>query len=734
VKESTDFNVSESDELAVADQIDTICDSFEAAWRSGVAPQIGEYLHQGDSAIRERLLSELLLVDREFRIRQGQSASREDYQLWFPEFAGTIESLEFATIVERRRASITLNTEYVGLKLGNFELLEVLGMGASGTVWKARDTQLRRLVAIKIPRHSNLSEVERERFLREGRASAQLRHPNIVAVYDVRNEGGRVFIVTEYVHGSDLKLWLESHQPAPREAANLAGLLGEALHHAHEQGVVHRDLKPANVLMSTTDASPHIADFGLAKWTTDSVAMTVEGNILGTPAYMSPEQARGNVAQVDRRSDVYALGALLYEMLTGRPPFQGDVAAIVHQVIHDEPVPPRKLNPDIARDLETICLKSMEKIPERRYATAQEMAVDLRRFLRGDAILARRVGPVERTWRKCKRRPAMILASVLLAVACVGTFVLASVSSERDRLAGEKSRLEGFQQTRFTTNPPGARLTLVPIDQATGEPVDDPAQILRPEGVTPLTIGVKPGEYAVEAVRPVAGSEIQDFAEVRRTVPHPNTMPFTTPNLDWTFDPDTEVVSLREIRILPTANVLSRMVRVPVPDIDRKNHPQLPNALWADVRETAPDDLRDSEGLESPWVTKMANDSNGVLFDQAVGYLERQGARLPSDIEYEVIQKFLDQQRFFTKGKPPIHGLDGGVAEWTTTKYRSVGDAEFDQSLLSDLMLLRGYGVTEDFSDLPRTTLQQLCYPRVHLSPLVGFRGVRSERPRFASP
>ena len=205
-----------------------------------------------------------------------------------------------------------------------------------------------------------------------------------MTLFDVGEAQERAFIVSELVEGANLRQWLDERQPAVRDSAELVAQLAEALHHAHEQGVIHRDLKPANVIVDG-DGRPHITDFGLAKTTSDTT-MTMEGNILGTPAYHSPEQASGNVGEIDHRTDVYGLGAVLYEMLTGQAPFTGDAASIVHQVVHAQPRMPRKIVASTPRDLETICIKAMEKEPARRYPSAQEMAVDLRRYFtwRGD--------------------------------------------------------------------------------------------------------------------------------------------------------------------------------------------------------------------------------------------------------------------------------------------------------------------------------------------------------------
>jgi WD40 repeat protein len=316
-------------------------------------------------------------------------------------------------------------------RVGRFELLGRVGKGTFGTVWRARDTQLGRIVALKEP-HAGLvaDPAYRERFQREARSIAQLRHPGVVRLYEVATLGEMPLLVSDFIEGVPLKELIEVKRLTFRECAQLVAAVAEALDYAHRQGLVHRDIKPANIMVEHDPGAPGgpgrpiVVDFGLALRSEAEIVMTAEGQILGTPAYMSPEQARGEGHKVDGRSDTYSLGVVLYQLLTGELPFRGSKQMLVHQVLHEEPRPLRRLNDKIPRDLETICLKAMAKQPGWRYATAGELAADLQRFLNGEPPRARPVGKAERLWRWALRNPALAATSAAAVAGLIAAFVL----------------------------------------------------------------------------------------------------------------------------------------------------------------------------------------------------------------------------------------------------------------------------------------------------------------------
>ncbi len=360
-----------------------------------------------------------------------------------------------------------------------YELLEMLGRGGMGVVFKARHQKLKRIVALKMLLADRQVEPEGlARFRAEAEILARLHHPNIVQIYEVGEQSGLPFLALEYVEGPSLAAQLEGTPQSPPDAAELIETLARAVHHAHDHGVVHRDLKPANVLLqgraaypprsrqNTPDQSqqsneadlpaasqwligslahyvPKITDFGLAK-RLDEAGQTVSGQLLGTPGYMAPEQARGPRHAISPATDVYALGAILYQLLTGRPPFQGVTGVdTVMQVLHQDPVSPRRLQPKLPPDLNTICLKCLQKDPRKRYQSAALLADDLRRFLDGKSINARPVGRLGQTRKWVQRNPGpagLLVGTILslLAGTVASTYFALQSSGRARQLEREK--------------------------------------------------------------------------------------------------------------------------------------------------------------------------------------------------------------------------------------------------------------------------------------------------------
>ena len=468
---------SHSAESLSADlQLNRVCDEFELAWQAGKSPAIEDYVPRVGQPEQLRLLRELWEIERHHRRRaDGQPVDEHALRELHPDLALRLNDSQRtiatagAAATSRQSATGQASGEAprgTGLhircphcsspvellpdapvddvscnacgstfslvdddgdarearaleQLGRFELLARLGVGGFGTVWKARDTELDRIVAIKIPRKGNLNTREVEQFLREARAAAQLRHPNIVPVFEVVRERDMLFIVSEYVRGTPLSKWTRDDRHPALEVAKVCAAVTDALDCAHEAGIVHRDLKPSNVMVDLHD-QPRLMDFGLAKREIGEVTMTVDGLILGTPAYMSPEQARGEGHWTDRRSDIYSLGVMLFHLLTGELPFRGTGAAQIQARLRSDPPDPRSLDRSVPIDLATISLKCMDYDPNRRYQTAREVGDELRRVLDGFPIRARPISRLTRATKWARRNPAQATALVLGAVLAIG--------------------------------------------------------------------------------------------------------------------------------------------------------------------------------------------------------------------------------------------------------------------------------------------------------------------------
>ncbi len=346
---------------------------------------------------------------------------------------------------------------------GDYELLEEIGRGGQGVVYRARQKSLNRIVALKVIGLAHwATEAHVKRFRMEAEAAAHLDDPRIVPIYEIGERDGACYFSMKFIEGGQLDKVIGSELMPGRKAAELMAKLAHTLHHAHQNGVLHRDVKPGNILLDAK-GEPHLTDFGLARLVETESTVTRTLEVLGTPSYMAPEQAAGNNAQLTSATDVYGLGAVLYQLLTGHPPFAGGTTyETVHMVLETQPRQPRLCNPKVDRDLETICLKCLEKEPARRYVSAQALAEDIERFLRNEPIRSRRSSRLEHAWRWCKRKP--LVASLIAALIMVVAIGLAGALWELQRVQAERvlvrrANLSEQEKARLTaeqTNNPAA--------------------------------------------------------------------------------------------------------------------------------------------------------------------------------------------------------------------------------------------------------------------------------------
>jgi serine/threonine protein kinase/Flp pilus assembly protein TadD len=433
-------------------------------WGQGTPRPVEAYLEQ-QPELRADASALLLLIHHEVELRsqRGEAPGLAEYQARFPHLASQV-----CYLFEVHRAMAEAPPPLTGPPaLPGYAVLEEVGRGGMGVVYRAWQSEpLNRVVALKMIRPDAFRSPEHlRRFRTEAEAIARLQHPNVVQIYEFGEYEGQTYFALEWVGGGSLAQHLAGRAVPPRPAAALVATLARAVHHAHERGVIHRDLKPANVLLSFSGRSPSgaaspppserplnervpkVADFGLAKRLDVEGGQTLSGEILGTPSYMAPEQAAGWTREVGPATDTYALGAILYECLTGRPPFCGtSLLDTLDQVRSREPLPPRRLQPQVPRDLETICLKCLQKEPGRRYASALALAEDLERFGAGRPIRARRTPPWERATKWARRHPAAALlgAVSLAAVLAVVLGLWAADSRERSRRAAARAEAEGW--------------------------------------------------------------------------------------------------------------------------------------------------------------------------------------------------------------------------------------------------------------------------------------------------
>ena len=338
-------------------------------------------------------------------------------------------------------------------RFGDYELLEEIAHGGMGVVYRARQISLKRIVAVKMLLFGQFAgKAAFDRFRAEAETAARLQHPNIVAVHEIGETGGQPYFSMDYVAGRNLAELVRDRPLPARQAAGYVRTIAQAVQYAHAHGVLHRDLKPANVLIDESD-EPRVTDFGLARQLAGDSGLTLTGQVLGSPNFMPPEQGAGKQARVGPASDIYGLGALLYYLLTARPPFVAETfEATLAQVLNTDPVAPRQLNPTIPLDLETICLKCLEKDPARRYASADELADELGRFLRDEPIHARSIGPAGRAWRWCRRKPALAAMAAAVVTLLLTVTAVSVASAWRIATARKSEQREAYYSSIALAN------------------------------------------------------------------------------------------------------------------------------------------------------------------------------------------------------------------------------------------------------------------------------------------
>jgi len=608
-----------------------------------------------------------------------------------------------------------------GLEIGRFKVVERLGTGSFGAVYRAWDDELQRDVAIKIPRPDRLTSTTSHQFLKEARSASRLRHPGVVHVHEVGKHHDQVFIVCDYIDGISLSEWMKFNSPDFSQIASMLAAICDATDSAHKNGIVHRDLKPANILIDKNEQL-YVADFGLAKNDAPADAtVTRDGAIVGTPAYMSPEQAEGRSADVDNRSDIYSIGVVLYEILTKQKPFSGsNTRTLLHRIQTEQPVPPGKIRPGIPRDLETICLKAIYKAPESRYRSASDFADDLRRFQAGEPIKARPATTLEKIAYRCKKKP-YAAACGALAIAVIALGIGLWNQPQPESVIVEKApplpTTSVVVQGRRSDGKPLTKCTwaVIPLEKKTRLPNLRKRKLFTDR--SKLQLKLVAAEYLIVIDVPGYG-----FHEVYRNLPNEiQENPGSTLNhlrVEW--DKASATAKWPMIVVLPKQRSTDGLVLVPGGDFEMgegtkysPKHMRHVDDFWV-----SPTEVTNAEFLPTRFASRELDPAtgmhaaNGMTWHSATAYAESVGQRLFTEVEYEYLATGFgklevpsgnrDDYKWESWPYGPVgstndrmepygvSGLLSNVAEWTDSILTPYPGVE-SLSSFSDMLILDEY-------------------------------------------
>lgn len=597
-------------------RVDQICDRFEASWKDNSPETIESFLESVGEDRSDQLIYELIQLEVWYRTQNGETPTVREYCTRFPQVP--LDRMPFT------------HSSGKGAVFSEIELERIIASGAFGDVWKAFDHRVKRDVAVKRPRVPvSLDSEDADLFRREAESAARLDHPNIVQVYGVAEFDGHIGIVLQLIDGPTLKSWRARNTPSSAECAEIVHQLALALAHAHERRVIHRDIKPGNILMAQNDR-PMLTDFGLARMSDTHSTLYRPGVAMGTPVNMSPEQALGQ--PVDERSDTYSLGTVLFELLTGRPLFEGPEKVITECVLKVEPEPPRSINPSTHIDLEAICLKAVSKTASKRYQTAAEFAEDLQRYLNNERVSA----PRQTLARRLLRQYRGVMAATLVCAVLLLCLLMYGMRETTHRVG-------------VLTDPPGAMVILRPLDEQTGYPVNNRKRWVYSPKTTPFWTDLAPGQYLLAV--PGGGNGI---AEVVRTVPDSVTgrLPHARNYRAWKKDADGairwEPVSLSDKCAFSALQDSEQTVLIPATSRVTLNVDGTSggaalttsvNAFHVCIREFNVDDFTALHGNQPQQANsgRAGEQALTARFDEAMQWAENAGGRLLTEIEFEYL-------------------------------------------------------------------------------------------------